>query len=266
MDRGSRILALLVVPFVFLSASCSPPPAPAVQPLEPGRQPLKVMVVGDSFGWSVYAGLDAFGRSSGQMVVHDATVVGCPFGRGGRNRGAGIDRPWPPECRDQDARLGALVASVDPDVVVLAGAMWDVADRLLPGARRWTHVGEPGYDWYLAVELQHLTRLLGSGGAKVVWTTSPGWRPRYDPKNFMGRPPYSEAQPARSARFNWVLRRAVATMPGVSILDLALWMRAFPGGEFAPALRPDGAHFTIESSERVAGEWLGPWVIAVGRG
>lgn len=259
------LLSLAVVASLGALSACKPPPAPAVAPLGPGESPLKVLVVGDSFGLSVFVGLDRFGRASGQLDVRNAAMIGCPFGRGGRNRGAGIERPWPPECRSQDARLAAEVAQFQPDVVLLAGGLWDAADRLLEGTKRWTHIGEPRYDLYLASEFQHLSRLLGGSGAKVVWTTAPTWRPRYDPTIYMGPPPYAEGTPGRSLRYNWVLRRAVGSMPGVAILDLALWMAAFPGGDQSPQLRPDGVHLTIESSEMVATQWLGPWVVAVGR-
>jgi hypothetical protein len=149
--------------------------------------------------------------------------------------------------------------------VLLAGGMWDVADRLLPGSGRWTRIGEPAYDWYLALEFQHLSRLLGTTGARVVWTTAPRWNPRFQPDQFMGRPPYAEAGAGRSDRYNQVLNAAVGGMPGVHVLDLAGWMRYFPGGEFSPDLRTDGVHLTPQSTDVVANEFLGPWVVAIGR-
>ena len=212
------------------------------------------MVVGDSFGLSVGLGLTHYGESSGQIEVRNSAFIGCPFGRGGRNNGIGLDRDWLPECRSQDERLATVSAEFRPDVVLLAGGMWDVADRLLPGSGRWTRIGEPAYDWYLALEFQHLSRLLGTAGAKVVWTTAPRWNPRYP-----------EAGAGRSDRYNQVLNAAVGGMPGVNVLDLAGWMRYFPGGEFSPDLRTDGVHLTPQSTDVVASEFLGPWVVAIGR-
>ena len=110
-----------------------------------------------------------------------------------------------------------------------------------------------------------LARLLGTTGAKVVWTSAPRWNPRYQPDQFMGRPPYAEAGAGRSDRYNQVLNAAVGGMPGVHVLDLAGWMRYFPGGEFSPDLRTDGVHLTPQSTDVVASDFLGPWVVAIGR-
>jgi hypothetical protein len=223
------------------------------------------MVVGDSFALSVGLGLANYGTSSGQMTVLNTALIGCGFGRGGSNRGIGLEREWPPECQTRDARLTMLMADFHPDVVVVAGGMWDVTDRKLAGTTRWTHIGVPAYDWYLALEFQHLAGLLGSTGAKVVWTNAPHWNPIYDPALYMGPPPYAEADFGRVDRYNDVLRAAIGAMPNVHILDLAMWMRFFPGGEFSPNLRVDGVHFTLQSTDVVAADYLGPWTVAIGR-
>lgn len=259
-------VTLSLVALALLVTACGPPPsAPAPAPLSAGQAPLRVMVVGDSFALSVGLGLDHYGTSTGQMTVLNSAMVGCPFGRGGRNNGIGLDRDWLPECRDQDQRLTDAVAGFRPDVVLLAGGMWDVADRLLPGTRRWTRIGQPTYDRYLASEFRHLATLLGATGARVVWTTAPRWNPVFQPTTFMGRPPYAEAGAGRSDRFNEVLYSAVHDLPRVHVLDLARWMRFFPGGEFSPDLRPDGVHPSPASTDVVANDFLGPWVVAIGR-
>ncbi|MFN8050138.1 MAG: SGNH/GDSL hydrolase family protein [Acidimicrobiales bacterium] len=266
-ERGTtmRRMALAVAVLCVVAAACEPPMPPSVAPLQPGQQPLRVLVVGDSFALSAGLGLDHYGTSSGQLKVLNAALVGCGFGRGGRNRGIGLDRAWSPECAANEARLTSLIGTFHPDVVLCAGGMWDVTDRQLAGSRTWTHIGVPAYDWYLALELQHFTRVMQQQGARVVWTTAPTWNPRYDPANFMGKPPYLEAKPGRSDRYNVVLSSAVGRMPNVSVLDLAGYMRSRPGGEFSPDLRVDGVHFTNEGTDRVANAYLGPWVVAIGR-
>jgi peptidoglycan/LPS O-acetylase OafA/YrhL len=227
--------------------------------------PLKVMVLGDSFAESMTGGLQTWALLSGKMSVLDATIVGCGFGRGGRNKGVGFNRTWPAECRRRDQTVAADLASFRPDVVLIAGGMWDVTDRLIPGATSWSRIGAPAYDAYLTGELAHLAALAGSTGARVIWANSPHWNPIPGSVIFMGPPPYSEAKPERADRFNQLLAAAAATNPNVTILDLAAWMRAQPGGELAPDLRVDGVHFTDESTHRLA-EWLGPQVLTtVGR-
>lgn len=263
--RHRRLRSAFLALAVLAPVACLPPMPPAVRPVASGQAPLRVMVVGDSFGLSVGLGLEHYGRDSGQIEVLNAALVGCGFGRGGRTKGTALDRPWPAECRTNDTRLGLLTASFRPDVVVFAGGLWDVADRQLAGSRTWTNIGQPSYDWYLALELQHLTRVVQQTGAKAVWTTSPTWRPQYNPALFMGKPPYSESKPGRSDRFNTVIGASVGMMPGVSVLDLAGYMRGQPGGEFSPDLRTDGVHLTLTATDRVAAEYLGPWLVAIGR-
>jgi len=227
--------------------------------------PVRVMIVGDSFALSVGLGLEHWAQSSGQIGTLNTGLVGCGFGRGGMNRGIGLEREWPDECKVREATLQQQLADFRPDVVLCTGGMWDVTDRKLEGSSTWTHIGQPAYDDYLAGEFRHLTQFLGQTGAKVVWATAPHFKPRYNPQTFMGQPPYYEAEDGRSDRYNEVLTAALAGVPNASIVDLAGWMRAFPGGEFSPDLRIDGVHFTEVSTDYVAGEFLGPKLVEIGR-
>jgi peptidoglycan/LPS O-acetylase OafA/YrhL len=237
-------------------------PAAAVAPTTTAPPPpLKIMVVGDSFARSIADGLQRWALRTGQAAVLDATITACGFGRGGRNKGVGFNRTWALDCRRRDTTLANDLTSFTPDLVFVAGGMWDVTDRLPPGFTHWTHIGDPAYDAYLTGELQHLADLTASHGARVVWADSPHWNPVPGSVIFMGPPPYFEAQPARADRFNQVLSGAMASRPAVTILDIASWMRAQPGGELAPSLRVDGVHFT-EASTDVFATWLGPQLLA----
>jgi len=195
--------------------------------------------------------------------VMNQTTVGCPFGRGGWNRGINITREAPPACAERDTRLLHAVADFDPDVVLLAGGLWDVTERKPDGFRRWTHIGDPTYDQFLSVELGHVADIVGSGGAKVVWANSPYWSPVPNSVIFMGKPPYAESDTARVDRFNQLIDETAASHPGLQVLDLAGWMRAQAGGEFDRSLRFDGVHFTDESTNTLS-QWLGPQLLASG--
>lgn len=223
--------------------------------------PLRVMVVGDSFAQSVVIGLQHWGLIDGGMAVMDRTIVGCSFGRGGRNKGVGITRGEQEDCTARDAELLAAVQEFDPEVVVLAGGMWDVTDRRPPGFSQWTRIGRPDYDEYLRGEIRHVMDIVQGGGAKVLWANSPYWDPVPDSVIFMGDPPYAEAERDRVDLYNRMLAEEVAARDGVEILDIAGWMRSQPGGEFDPALRPDGVHFSEASTATVA-QWLGPLILA----
>ena len=240
------------------ASTTAPAPTTTVPPPPP---PLRVMVVGDSFAQSIVAGLQRWGLVDGGMAVMDRTIVGCAFGRGGRNRGVGIPRSEEPKCTARDADLLTSIEEFDPEVVVLAGGMWDVTDRRPQGFSRWTRIGRPDYDAYLRGEIRHLLDVVTSGGAQVLWADSPYWDPVPGSVIFMGNPPYAEAETDRVDLYNQLLAEEIAARPGAEVLDIAGWMRSQPGGEFNPALRPDGVHFSEESTETVAA-WLGPTILS----
>ena len=234
--------------------------APAVAP-----GPLRVMVVGDSFAESILIGLQRWGLTTGSAAVMDATIPACAFGRGGLNRGVSIWRRESQECRDRDRMLLESIAEFDPEVVLVAGGLWDVTDRKPEGFRRWTRIGRPEYDAFLASELNHLVDLLGGGQRVLLWASAPNWEPVPGSVIFMGEPPYPEADPERSAAYNTLLSGVLSARPEVDLLDVAGWMRSRPGGEFDPSLRPDGVHFSEAATDDVAA-WLGPVLLeAAGR-
>jgi peptidoglycan/LPS O-acetylase OafA/YrhL len=228
-------------------------------------EPVRVMVVGDSFAESIVIGLQRWGLTTGDAAVMDATIPACAFGRGGVNRGVSIWRKESEECRSRDRMLLQSMAEFDPEVVVVAGGLWDVTDRKPEGFRRWTHIGNPEYDQFLAGELNHLIDLVSGNGRKVLWANSPYWDPVPGSVIFMGQPPYAEADPARADAYNSLLAAVVGSRPEAELLDVTSWMRSQPGGEFDAALRPDGVHFSEASTDQVAG-WLGPLLVATIRG
>jgi hypothetical protein len=295
--RSALLVAIAVAAAVAVGAACLPEPDPSqilalgdapelvvpstTSPVDPGAgpasgggaagtpapspvaPPLKVMVVGDSFAESIVTGLQKWGLLTGTMSVMNQTIVGCPFGRGGRNRGININRKPPPACDQRDERLSGAVAEFDPDVVLLAGGLWDVTARRPPGFDSWTHIGEDDYDWYLTGELSNLVDVTSSGGARVLWANSPYWDPVPGSVIFMGKPPYVESDRARVDRFNEILASVVDPRPEADVLDLAGWLRAQPGGELDRSLRPDGVHFSELTTGTLAG-WLGPQLLAAG--
>lgn len=225
--------------------------------------PVRVIVVGDSFALSVGLGLEHWATSSGQIATLNRGLVGCGFGRGGKNRGIGLEREWPDDCKAREASLDEDIASFRPDVVLLAGGMWDVTDRQLEGSRTWTHIGEPTYDAYLLGEFEHLIDYFTTRGVRVAWATAPDWDPKYNPETFMGKPPYAESTPGRAEKYNEVLALALADRPAATSIDLAAWMNQQPGGEFDPKLRIDGVHLSLAATDTAA-TWLGPQLAAIG--
>ena len=87
------------------------------------------------------------------------------------NRGIGLEREWPDACKTREQTFEQQMRLFQPDIVVLAGGMWDVTDRKLQGSTTWTHIGDPAYDGYLTGEFEHLIgrrrRRLGGALVKV---------------------------------------------------------------------------------------------------
>lgn len=236
------------------TVATAPPPPP----------PVRIMVIGDSFAMSLVPGMRDLAEVRSDFGFLNGALVGCGFGRGGRNRGIGLDVSYSKECRQRDAWLLGALDYYRPDVVVAAGGMWDITDRKPPGFQSWTHVGDPGYDAFLTTEIRHVADLVQGGGASLVWLNAPNWNPVYTPANFMGRGPYPEADPARSVRYNEVLVAALAGRSKTQLLDLRSFLQSLPGGDLAPDVRADGVHLT-QTSTRTVAQWLVPQLIATGR-
>ncbi|MCC6226266.1 MAG: acyltransferase [Microthrixaceae bacterium] len=226
--------------------------------------PVRIMVIGDSFAMSLVPGMRDLAEVRSDFGFLNAALVGCGFGRGGRNRGIGLDVAYSKECRQRDTWLLGALGYYRPDVVVAAGGMWDTTDRKPQGFGSWTHIGDPEYDAFLAAEIRHIADLVQGGGAGLVWLNAPNWNPVYTPANFMGRGPYPEADPARSVRYNEVLTATLAGRSRTQLLDLRGFLQSLPGGDLAPDVRADGVHLT-QAGTRTVAQWLVPQLIATGQ-
>ncbi len=58
--------------------------------------------------------------------------------------------------------LGADVAQLKPQVVVLIIGWWETMDRFYQG--RWQHLGDPSFDAYERGQFERAVSVLGAGG------------------------------------------------------------------------------------------------------
>ena len=257
----------LVVPTTTTppSVSASVPGATAAPPTTAPLPPLRVMMAGDSIAESIVIGLQAWAEQTGTMAVKNESIVGCALGRGGMTRAINVEREFEDRCTERDGSISTAVNEFDPQLVVIAGSLFDVADRKPDGFDAWTHIGEPAYDEWLVGELRHLADTATANGAPLIWLNSPHVDPVPGSAMMMGDPPYPESDPARVDRFNELLHQALDGRPNTSILDLQGWLRDRPGGEFDPSVRTDGVHFTYAGTA-VFAPWLGDQLLrAAGR-
>jgi len=101
------------------------------------------------------------------------------------------------------------------------------------------------------------TDILSADGALVVWLTSPDIGPGENGDEADKRG--VAADPARMARFNELMREAAAERPDDAVVvDLSEYV-AGRGDDIR--LRPDGVHFSWETAEEVARDWLGSTLV-----
>ncbi|MDA3641075.1 acyltransferase family protein [Mycobacterium xenopi] len=240
-------------PGVSEVAAVTPSPPVAAMPVRPVAQrnpnrPFTVSVFGDSIAWTLMHYLPA---TPGFHFV-DHTIIGCSLVRGGPYRYLGQTLDQKPECEAWPGRWSAQIAADQPDVALLIIGRWETVDRVNEG--RWTHIGDPAFDAYLAGELQRALDTLGTNGIRVAVTTVPYSRRGEKPDGTL----YPEDQPERVDQWNTLLRRTIGKRPNVSILDLN--RKLCPDGVYTAKVdgiqvRSDGVHLTPEGVQ-----WLTPWL------
>lgn len=214
----------------------------------------RILVIGDSLGWTVFVGLREWGRAH-HVAVGNYTAVGCGTGGPGTLDYLGVQHATDPDCAKWHSSLRTAVARFRPDAVVIVMGLADLSPRQFAKGQ-FLSIGDPTFDRRQVRRAIALTGAAGSGGASVVWATYPHVDVRYT-AGATGQPPFVENDPTRVDRLNALIRETVAVTPGTSIVDFGAYCRDRPGGEFDPGFRPDGVHLYATSTREVA-SWLGP--------
>lgn len=252
-------VAMLVVGVAIAGGTRGGIPAPAIfdtaTPITAPRSPVAtasdqgsvVAVVGDSVAGTLVWGLEEVGPRSGMTIVGSA-FPGCGVANGFAVDDDGRPFKWSEPCAENVGPAQAdMIATYDPDLVVWLST-WDLADRMVDGQviRANTFEG----DRALLDSMEEAYDRLTAGGAHIVLLTiAPNAR--------------SDARPADDdadgdiAHYNNLLTVFARRHPrSVSVVDLAAMI--CPGGAPCPdnvegwRLRPDGGHFTEETSPLVA--------------
>ena len=215
--------------------------------------PARVLFVGDSQSWVLASGLDDWEATNGVFLV-PSPGVGCGVGRTTPIEYLGVEQEARPGCNEWRDALPAIVARLRPNLVVIVGGTADLSNRKIPGRDDWSHVGEPDYDAWLTAEMRDFLDVVDDGGARILWFTSPDVDPPYIVGE-TGEPPFDEADPARTARYNELISAVAADDPRVVVADFASAVRAHPGGQFETKMRPDGAHIDLKYAPELV-EWI----------
>ncbi len=242
------------------------PPKPAAPVLNAAQRaalnrPVRVLVEGDSLAKTLAEGLGDAGPKYNYQS-YNLGLLGCGVARGGPLRDDRGETMPVTNCAGWPQSRADDVKTYDPDVVVLVTGRWEILDRVHDGV--WTNVGKADYDAYLASELDLAIQVLSAGGAKVVLTTTPCFRPREAPDGST----YPFDDPARLTAYNELIRQAVARHPDVaSLYDLDKTL--CPDGTYVPAVNgvtvriPDGVHISVAGGLYVA-TTLGPELVSLG--
>ena len=225
----------------------------------PGRRPgpPRVMVIGDSVSWT----LGAYWPGDPRFELDNQGVQGCGIAVLPDIRYGGDLHTNLPYCMTWQYRWSSSVTKSEPDVVVVLLDRWELMDRRLDG--RWTHVGEPDYDAYLAGQLRTAIDLAAARGARVALLTAPYTRRLERPDGGL----WPEDTPERVDAWNRLLRATAADHPSHPVV-LDLNRVVCPDGKFTwqvagVRVRSDGLHLTPEGVRGVVAPWLAPQLAAL---
>lgn len=239
-----------------------PEGAPTSSTVDPSL-PSRLLLVGDSQSWVLTAGLDEWAESNGVFIAA-SPGVGCGIGANTKIRYLGIESDGRPGCSEWRDALPEIVQKLKPNVVVIVGGTADLSDRVLPGGSQWTHVGESDFDEWIADEMRSFLDVVTATGARTVWFSIPSVDPPYIAGE-TGAPPFDEASIDRTESYNSLIRSVSEGDDRVEFADFAAEVRAHPGGEFEPRMRPDGAHIDLKYAPELV-EWIDATIRAVHAG
>ena len=218
----------------------------------------KVLVVGDSIGWSL--GSYWYGQSGtpgpdDPIRLWNRAQFFCELDSGPRlERNGKVELS--DKCKNWRQDWARYVQQFQPDVVLLMVGSWEVFDRRIDGKR--LVFGTPEADAHLAGLLQEAVTILSAGGAKVVVATQPTTVAKPDP----GAPrEWWDNPQSRFDHVDQLLRNLVAANPQTTTLvDLAAKVcptSPCPDTLDGVALRPDGVHYGADGGP-VVSQWLSP--------
>ena len=228
------------------------PDAPQRSTVDP-ELPARVLLVGDSQSWVLASGLDEWEVDRGVQVV-PSPGVGCGIGENTPIVYLGIEQDERAGCSQWRATLPKIAAKFRPNVIVIVGGAADLSDRRIGGSSTWSHIGQPRFDEWLLDQFATFVDGIEVEGARIIWFSSPDIDPRYVAGQ-TGTPPFDEADPDRTRRYNELIESYAAQDPRVEFVDFATAVRAHPGGQFESDMRPDGAHIDLAHAPELV-EWI----------
>ena len=265
-DRGVRAPATTTAEPAVADRTTVPSTSTGVVPADtsmslpaPPNRPVRVLVVGDSTALYLGQGLAAWSLDHpeyAQVAIH--WCQGCGFLLDGTITSFDGARYVADSKRVVEQEVPALVAELQPDIVVLMSTVDDVASRAWDDDEGSLDPTDPRFAARLTAAYGDLTdRVLAMGVPSVAWVVPPTPTAQWADDPGMRDPERWEAQ-HRVIRA--VVDAAAARDERVSSIDLDGWFDA-TGRSGDATLRPDGVHLTDASARLVADLFAGPSVV-----
>jgi peptidoglycan/LPS O-acetylase OafA/YrhL len=221
----------------------------------PAADPVRMLIVGDSIGFSAAWALAAE-RQTYRVDLQSDSVIGCgivPLPYANPNASSPVPLS---SCLGWQTTWADTVTRFRPAISAVFLGRWEITDRVQNGAT--VHIGQPAYDAALSGLLDQAIDVLSAHSGKVALVALPCFTVQELADGSSAEP---EAV-ARTALYNQLLVAAASRHPTVaSVLDLN--PQICPGGHVSSTYRgsplrdADGLHFDLRS-----GPALGPLLLA----
>ena len=261
--RGAQAAPTTVAPAVAdyvpitLVTNSSVPAVPETPVVPVLNRPVRIIVIGDSTAQATGAGLVTWAALNPAIArVTVLAAPGCGFIRGGVVPTDGTV-PFTKNCNHiLDHDLPNALRDLQPDIVMLMTTIRDVEARVFEDSEGPLTPLDLRFVNRARVDYAAITdEILTTSTAHVVWVKPP----LIDPYWKGGQSPATD--PVAHSVMEVLMGGMVFSHPDrVVVLDLRSWLeQAGLAGDHA--VRPDGIHFTPESSLDVATRWLGPELV-----
>jgi peptidoglycan/LPS O-acetylase OafA/YrhL len=216
--------------------------------------PKKVLLVGDSLAFTLGIGMQG-GEQRYGVELANAGILGCAFTSTGQLDVNGSWQGQSAGCPTALQQWAQDEHTLHAQAVVVELGYRDQFDWRING--KTEHLGQPAFDASLQKRIDQYVKVLGRGGAQVVFLSVPFTHPPALPNGS----PAPAGSPARHAIINAMLTAAARLDPKhVRVIDIDKTVS--PGNHYQAKVdgqlcRFDGIHFSIFCSDLLEPEVLG---------
>lgn len=223
-----------------------------------GDADVRVLLVGDEAAGSLISGFAAWNKAPDhedlQFQIDTHVTPRCPLGGSGQRKVLGEEVEPTVECEAWRPRLPKMLEAGDYDVILVAMGGADLGERKI--GRDWQHLGDPGYDVWMAEQIDGLGDVLAKKGVPVLWATYPHLRLTGPEGSSAPWTDFDDNDPHRVDRLNELIRSTVGSRNDFQVVDLAAWLYDVPRGEFNEEFRKGTSFSEAGATETVT--WLAP--------